>query len=210
MDILKIVRSHGLMPVLAVADASKAEGLGRSLIEGGLPIAEVTLRTPCALEVIKTMASMKGLLTGAGTVTNAEEALSVIEAGAQFIVSPALDKGVSEVCKAKGILYIPGVATPRDIQDSMNLGHKVVKFFPAETFGGVPALKALSAPYGSVTFMPTGGINVSNLSSYLSLPFVEACGGSWLVDKEDLAQGNWENIVKTVKEAVALVKTIRK
>ncbi|MCM8533915.1 MAG: bifunctional 4-hydroxy-2-oxoglutarate aldolase/2-dehydro-3-deoxy-phosphogluconate aldolase [Lentisphaeraceae bacterium] len=209
MEFLKFVRSLGLVPVLAVKDASKAEGLGKALVEGGLPIAEVTLRTESALDVIKSMSSVEGLVTGAGTVTNAEEAEQVIDAGAEFIVSPALDKGVSDVCKARNIPYIPGVASPRDIQDAMNMGHKTVKFFPAEAFGGVKTLKALAAPYGGITFMPTGGINVNNLESYLEQPFVEACGGSWLVDKNALAAGDWPTIIKTLKEGVALVNQIR-
>ena len=209
MEFLKFVRSLGLVPVLAVNDAEKAEGLGKALVEGGLPIAEVTLRTECALDVISTMAKIDGLVTGAGTVTNAEEAEQVIAAGAQFIVSPALDKGVSAVCKSNDIPYIPGVATPRDVQDALNMGHRVVKFFPAEAFGGVKTLKALAAPYAKVTFMPTGGINPQNLGNYLEQSFVEACGGSWLVDKQVLASGDFESIVETIKEAVSLVKSIR-
>ena len=209
MDLIKFVRSNGLVPVLAVQDASLADGLGKALIEGGLPIAEVTLRTDCALEVIKTMASIEGLVTGAGTVINGADAEKVIAAGAQFIVSPALSAEVSAVCKKHDVLYIPGVATPRDIQDAIVLGHKVVKFFPAEACGGVKTLKAFAAPYGGVTFMPTGGINTGNLADYLNLPFVEACGGSWLVGKEDLKNSNWAAIESTVKEAVQLVKDIR-
>ena len=209
MEFLKFVRSLGLVPVLAVQDASKAEGLGKALVEGGLPIAEVTLRTDCALEVISKMSKVDGLVTGAGTVTNAAEAEKVIDAGAEFIVSPALDQGVSDVCETRNIPYIPGVATPRDVQDALNMGHKAVKFFPAEAFGGVKTLKALAAPYGSVTFMPTGGINPQNLGSYLEQPFVEACGGSWLVDKEALAAGDWDKIINTIKDGVSLVKKVR-
>ena len=209
MDLMKFVRRNGLVPVLAVQEASLAEGLGHSLINGGLPIAEVTLRTDCALEVIRTMASLDGLVTGAGTVINGQDAEDVIEAGAAFIVSPALSAEVSAVCKKHDIPYIPGVATPRDIQDAIALGHKVVKFFPAEACGGVKTLKAYAAPYGGVTFMPTGGINTGNLADYLNLPFVEACGGSWLVGKKDLKNSNWSAIEATVKEAVQLVKSIR-
>lgn len=209
MNLIKFIRSHGLVPVLAVDDALLAEGLGKSLINGGLPIAEVTLRTECALEVIKTMSEIDGLVTGAGTVINGDDAEKVIEAGAAFIVSPALSAEVSAVCKKYDVPYIPGVATPRDIQDAIALGHQVVKFFPAEACGGVKTLKAFAAPYGGVTFMPTGGINTGNLADYLHLPFVEACGGSWLVGKEDLKNSNWSAIEGTVKEAVELVKSIR-
>ena len=209
MDLIEFVRKNGLVPVLAVHDASLAEGLGKSLINGGLPIAEVTLRTDCALEVIKTMASIEGLVTGAGTVINGDGAEKVISAGAKFIVSPALSAEVSEVCKKHGVPYIPGVATPRDIQDALALGHRVVKFFPAEACGGVKTLKAYAAPYGGVTFMPTGGINTQNLADYLALPFVEACGGSWLVGKDDLKNSNWSAIETSVREAVDLVKSIR-
>ena len=206
---MKFIRSHGLVPVLAVEDASLAESLGKSLVNGGLPIAEVTLRTDCALDVIRTMSSIEGLVTGAGTVINGDDAENVIEAGAAFIVSPALSAEVSAVCKKYDVPYIPGVATPRDIQDAIALGHKVVKFFPAEACGGVKTLKAYAAPYGGVTFMPTGGINTENLADYLNLPFVEACGGSWLVGKEDLKNSNWAAIETSVKEAVQLVKSIR-
>jgi len=209
MDLMDFVSGHGLVPVLAVQEASLAEGLGQSLVNGGLPIAEVTLRTDCALEVIKTMSEIDGLLTGAGTVINGDGAEKVIEAGAKFIVSPALSAEVSEVCKKENIPYIPGVATPRDIQDAIALGHDVVKFFPAEACGGVKTLKAFAAPYGGVNFMPTGGINAGNLSDYLSLPYVKACGGSWLVSKDDLKNRNWTAIEESVKEAVQLVKSIR-
>jgi 2-dehydro-3-deoxyphosphogluconate aldolase/(4S)-4-hydroxy-2-oxoglutarate aldolase len=209
MNIIDFVRNCGIVPVLAVKDIDRAEGLGNSLIEGGLPIAEVTLRTECALEVIRTMSRMEGLVTGAGTVINGKQAAEVIDAGAQFIVSPALSAEVSTVCRDKNIPYIPGVATPRDIQDAIALGHNVVKFFPAEANGGIKTLKAFAAPYGGVTFMPTGGINAGNLASYLELPFVEACGGSWLVNKNDLNEGNWESIKSTVREAVELVNQIR-
>lgn len=209
MDLMKFIRNRGLVPVLAVDDPSLAKGLGKALVAGGLPIAEVTLRTDCALEVISIMSSMEGLLTGAGTVINGEDAEKVIAAGAQFVVSPALSEAVSAVCKKHSILYIPGVATPRDIQDAIALGHRVVKFFPAEACGGVKTLKAYAAPYGGVTFMPTGGIGAENLADYLSLPFVEACGGSWLVGKDDLKNSNWTAIEASVKEAVQLVKSIR-
>ena len=209
MDLMKFIRSHGLVPVLAVEDASLADGLGQSLVKGGLPIAEVTLRTDCALDVIKAMASIDGLVTGAGTVLNGDDAENVIEAGAAFIVSPALSAEVSAVYKKYDVPYIPGVATPRDIQDAIALGHKVVKFFPAEACGGVKTLKAYAAPYGGVTFMPTGGINTENLADYLKLPFVEACGGSWLVGKGDLKNSNWSAIETSVKEAVQLVQSIR-
>lgn len=209
MDLIKFVRSNGLVPVLAVQDASLAEGLGKALINGGLPIAEVTLRTNCALDVIKTMSEIDGLVTGAGTVINGDDAENVIEAGASFIVSPALSAEVSAVCQKHDVPYIPGVATPRDIQDAIALGHKVVKFFPAEACGGVKTLRAFAAPYGGVTFMPTGGINTENLADYLNLPFVEACGGSWLVGKDDLKNANWSAIESTVKEAVQLVESIR-
>ena len=209
MNIIEFVGNNGLVPVLAVNSAGLAEGLGRSLIEGGLPIAEVTLRTDCAMDVIKTMSAMDGLVTGAGTVINGAQAEEVIEAGAQFIVSPALSAEVSTVCRERGIPYIPGVATPRDIQDAIALGHSVVKFFPAEANGGIKTLKSYAAPYGGVTFMPTGGINAANLASYLELPFVVACGGSWLVNKNDLNEGNWDSIKSTVRDAVELVKQIR-
>ena len=209
MNIIEFVGNNGLVPVLAVQKAELAKGLGQSLIDGGLPVAEVTLRTDCALEVISTMSRMEGLVTGAGTVINGQQAEEVIDAGAEFIVSPALSAEVSAVCRDRNIPYIPGVATPRDIQDAIALGHSVVKFFPAEANGGIKTLKSYAAPYGGVTFMPTGGINAANLASYLELPFVVACGGSWLVKKNDLNEGNWDAIKSTVREAVELVNQIR-
>lgn len=173
-----------IVPVVKLEKAEDAKDLAGALVRGGIPCAEVTFRTDAAAEAIRRMSeSYPDMLVGAGTVLKTEQVDAAIEAGAKFIVSPGLNPKVVRYCQEKGIPVYPGVATASEIEQALELGLSVVKFFPAEVNGGVKAIKALSAPYFQLRFMPTGGISQENIGSYLSCPQVIACGGSWMVKK---------------------------
>ena len=185
-DVLRQVELLGIVPVIAIESASDAEPLAKALYDGGLPCAEVTFRTKAAQEAMTRIAkAFPDLLLGAGTVLTIEQVKTAVDCGAKFIVSPGLNRTVVEYCVAKGIPVTPGVATPSEVEVALELGLEVVKFFPAEATGGLPYLKAISAPYKSLRFIPTGGVDEKNLLSYLKFPKVLACGGSWMV-KADL------------------------
>ena len=176
-----------IVPVVKLEKAEDAKDLAGALVRGGIPCAEVTFRTDAAAEAIRRMSeSYPDMLVGAGTVLKTEQVDAAIEAGAKFIVSPGLNPKIVRYCQEKGIPVYPGVATASEIEQALELGLSVVKFFPAEVNGGVKAIKALSAPYFQLRFMPTGGISQENIGSYLSCPQVIACGGSWMV-KESLS-----------------------
>lgn len=194
-----------LVPVIVCDDPTAADPLSAALVEGGLPIAEVTLRTPAAFDIIERMAKHSGLLVGAGTVLSAEQADRAIEAGAAFVVSPGLDEGVLSACQRRDVPVLPGVATASEVQQAVNLGLQNLKFFPAEAIGGTKLLKALSGPFPKVRFVPTGGIGPENLKDYLSLPAVLACGGSWMAPRDWIQRGEWERLTQAVREAVQLV-----
>ncbi len=196
----------GIVPVIALEEAADAAALAQALIDGGLPCAEVTFRTAAAEEVIKTMSKdFPQMLVGAGTVLTTEQADRAVAAGAKFIVSPGFNPAVVKHCLAKNIPVVPGCATPSEVEAALELGLEVVKFFPAEAAGGLPMLKAMSAPYGKVKFMPTGGINAKNLNTYLSFKKIIACGGSWMVSKDLLKAKNWAEVTRLSKEAVSLM-----
>lgn len=202
-EIITRFRNLGIIPVVVLEDAKDAIPLAKALCEGGLLAAEVTFRTEAAQESIRLMRqAYPNMLIGAGTVLTTEQADRAIEAGAQFIVSPGFNPKVVEHCQKKKICIIPGVAKPTDIEMALEFGIDVLKFFPAEQNGGLAMLKALSAPYTKVKFMPTGGIHVKNLTSYLKFDKVIACGGSWMVPKECIAAGRFEEIQRLTKEAV--------
>jgi 2-dehydro-3-deoxyphosphogluconate aldolase / (4S)-4-hydroxy-2-oxoglutarate aldolase len=205
-----IIANHRLLPVVEIQDVSQALPLGEALLAGGLPLAEVTFRSKAAPEAIRKMATLAGLCVGAGTILNIEQAQLAIDCGAQYLVSPGCFPKVIAFAKSKGIPIYPGVATPTDIGNAIEAGAEVVKFFPAETYGGLNALKALSGPFPQVRFVPTGGINEKNLPSYLAHPKVLACGGSWMVEKSLLLAGNWAEVQARVAAAVALVKQCSK
>jgi 2-dehydro-3-deoxyphosphogluconate aldolase/(4S)-4-hydroxy-2-oxoglutarate aldolase len=194
-----------IVPVLVVNDASKASMLGRLLVDNGLPIAEVTLRTPSALEVIAEMKKIDGLTVGAGTVLTAQNAEDAVNAGASFLVSPALHEEAILKAKELGVPIVPGIATPSEIARAMALGLETVKFFPAEAIGGLPLLKALGSVYPEMKIMPTGGIGPGNVNDYLALPNVIACGGSWMAPAKLVDQGDEEELARLIREAVALV-----
>jgi 2-dehydro-3-deoxyphosphogluconate aldolase / (4S)-4-hydroxy-2-oxoglutarate aldolase len=202
--ILENIGLTGIVPVIAIEYAEDAEPLAQALSEGGLPCAEVTFRTKAGKEAIARIAkSQPSLLLGAGTVLTVEQVQSAVDAGAKFIVSPGLNRKVVEYCLANDIPITPGVLTPSEIEVALEYGLEVVKFFPAEAGGGLAYLKAISAPYKSLRFIPTGGIDESNLLSYLRFPKVHACGGSWMVKPEMITNHQFDEIRKITSAAVA-------
>lgn len=204
MDILNEISNIGIVPVIALENAEQAVPLAKALIDGGLPCAEVTFRTAAAEESIRQMTRhFPDMLVGAGTILTAEQADKAVAAGAKFIVSPGLNEEVVRHCQKIGVPIIPGVATPSEVEKALSLGLTTLKFFPAEAAGGLAMIKAMSAPYSQVKFMPTGGINAKNVNSYLSFKKVIACGGSWMVSKELINSGNFAEITRLTKEAVA-------
>lgn len=201
--VLEEISKIGIVPVIALDDAKDAEPLAKALVEGGLPCAEVTFRTAAAEESIKIMSSkFPELLVGAGTVLTTEQVDRAVNAGAKFIVSPGLNPKVVKYCVDKGIPVTPGCANPSDVEQAIELGLDVVKFFPAEAAGGLNMIKSMAAPYVNMKFMPTGGINAKNVTSYLDFNKIIACGGSWMVSKDMLKTGDFEGIKKLTKEAV--------
>ena len=180
--------------------------LAEALIEGGLPVAEVTMRTSAAIGAMKAISAYDEILLGAGTVLTSDQVDMAVDAGAKYIICPGMHESVIERCLELDVLVIPGVITPSDIAKAMSYGLEVVKFFPAESFGGAKTLKAMAAPYGDMRFVPTGGINAGNVMNYLSMPSVVACGGSWMVDRSLIKLGEFDKITSLVSEAVTLVK----
>ena len=193
----------GIIPVIALDDAKDAAPLAEALIKGGLPCAEVTFRTAAAEESIRIMASQyPEMLVGAGTVLTTDQVDRAVNAGAKFIVSPGLNPKVVKYCVEKGIPVTPGTTNPSDIEQAIELGLEVVKFFPAEAAGGLNMIKSMAAPYTNMKFMPTGGINAYNVCNYLDFKKIIACGGSWMVKKDLISAGEFDKITALTKEAV--------
>jgi 2-dehydro-3-deoxyphosphogluconate aldolase/(4S)-4-hydroxy-2-oxoglutarate aldolase len=185
----RVMRTAPVIPVLVIDYASQARPLAEALVAGGLKVLEVTLRTPVALDAIREMKQVPGAIVGAGTVTNPLELENALAAGAEFIVSPGLTERVARVAIDKQVPFLPGVATASDIMRGLDLGLTEFKFFPAEASGGLPALKALAAPFGAIKFCPTGGITFETAPEWLAHPSVLCVGGSWVVPKgADMAQ----------------------
>lgn len=202
-NILDDISKIGIVPVLVLDDAKNAKPIAEALCNGGLPCAEITFRTEAAEESIKIMTEeFPEMLVGAGTVLTVEQVECAVNAGAKFIVSPGLNPKVVSYCVDNKITVVPGCTNPSDIEAAIELGLDTVKFFPAEAAGGVKMIKAMSAPYSNMRFMPTGGINASNLNEYLDFSKVIACGGSWMVNKESVSAGDFEQITALTKEAV--------
>lgn len=177
---------------------------------GGLPCAEITFRTAAAQQAIRSIASsLPGITLGAGTVLTVEQADRAVSAGAQFIVSPGFNEKVVDWCLETGVPVTPGVATPTEIEMALDRGLEILKFFPAEAMGGIKTLKAISAPYVGVRFIPTGGVNLDNLADYLGLPSVHCCGGSWLVKSKLISQGSFDEITRVTQDAMAVVHRVR-
>jgi 2-dehydro-3-deoxyphosphogluconate aldolase/(4S)-4-hydroxy-2-oxoglutarate aldolase len=197
-----------IIPVVAIDNADHASALADALIAGGLPCAEITFRTEAAEAAIENMATRGDITVGAGTVLTIEQAQKAMDAGATFIVAPGLNPRVVEFCLKHDIPVTPGVATPTDIEIAMGLGLDILKFFPAEALGGLKTLKAISAPYQTVKFIPTGGLNAANVADYLKHPKVAACGGSWMVKSSFIAEGGFDQITSLTREAVHIVKNL--
>lgn len=206
MDMNKVfmsIKKMGIVPVVTLERAEDAKPLAKALYEGGLPCAEITFRTDAAKEALRIMANAyPDMLIGAGTVLTTEQVDMAIDAGAAFIVSPGLNPEVVKYCISKGIPVIPGCATPSDMERAIELGLRVVKFFPAEAAGGLNMIKALSAPFATMQFMPTGGINEKNVTLYLDFPKIIACGGSWMVKEELICNKEFSQIKDITKKAV--------
>ena len=200
MCISKKVQELKIVPVVVIKDIADAEPTLRALCEGGLPVAEITFRTACAADAIKLgCEKFPEMLIGAGTVINREQCNKAIDCGAKFIVGPGFASEVAEVCRERGILYLPGCVTPTEIITAISYGIDVVKFFPCSNFGGLGTIKALSAAFPTLRFMPTGGISEDNVLEYLAFDKIIACGGSWMM------KGTPDEIREKTARAVALV-----
>ena len=200
----------GIIPVVVLDDPKDAASLAKALCENGLPCAEVTFRTAAAEESIRIMSKeFPDMLVGAGTVLTKEQVDRAIDAGAKFIVSPGLNPRIVQYCLDKSIPITPGTQTPSETEQALELGLKVVKFFPAEPAGGLNMIKAVAAPYTELKFMPTGGINAKNVRDYLAYSKIIACGGSWMVKKDLITAGKWDELAALVKEAAGIVKEVR-
>ncbi|TWT79411.1 putative KHG/KDPG aldolase [Planctomycetes bacterium CA13] len=197
-----------IIPVVAIQSVEDAVPLANSLSIGGLPVAEITLRTPAGLASIAALASRPDFLVGAGTVHSVDQAKQVADAGARFVVSPGLNPKTVQWCLDKQMPVFPGISSPTDLEMALDLGLKVVKFFPAEQIGGVKMLKALQGPYGEIRFIPTGGISESNLADYLALPSVIACGGSWMVKSDMINSGRFGEIERLTAEATRRLQSL--
>lgn len=203
MEFLEKLSLASLVPVIAINDAEDAVPLCKALSDGGLPVAEITFRTAAAEEAIRRVhEALPQVILCAGTVLTCEQVDRAVNAGAAAIVSPGLNPEVVKYCLSKGIPVCPGTANPSDIEVAMSLGLKTVKFFPAEALGGLKLIKAMSAPYGAMTFMPTGGVNESNMLDYLAFPKVLCCGGSWMVPKDAVEAKDWGRITELTRSAV--------
>ena len=203
-ELLNRIAQARLVPVVVLDDAAQADPLAEALVAGGLPVAEVTFRTSAAPAAIESMAGRGDILVGAGTVLTPAQVDAAVDAGAAYIVSPGFSPEVVARCQERGVLPLPGAVTATEIQAALAAGLEAVKFFPAETSGGAKAIKALSAPFAGVKFVPTGGINTANLAEYTALPSVLAIGGSWMVPRSAVNDGDFDTITTLTREAVAL------
>ncbi|MCC4816344.1 2-dehydro-3-deoxyphosphogluconate aldolase [Vibrio lentus] len=206
MNIKQQLKTLKVIPVIAIDNAEDIIPLGKVLAENGLPAAEITFRSEAAVEAIRLLReSQPDMLIGAGTVLNREQAIAAKEAGATFVVSPGFNPNTVKACQEIGIDIIPGVNNPSTVEAALEMGLTTLKFFPAEASGGINMVKSLLAPYTDIEIMPTGGINPNNIKDYLAIPRVLACGGTWMVDKKLIEEGNWEELAHLTREAVKLI-----
>ena len=202
MDVLKRLAQSGVVPVVVLEDAKDAVPTAKAMLAGGIDVMEITFRTAAAADSIKAVAQeCPDMVVGAGTVINLEQCKLAVECGAKFIVSPGYDEETVAWCCDNGIPVTPGCVTPTEIMMALKHGLKVLKFFPANVYGGLSALKSLAGPFGGVKFIPTGGVNAQNLAEFISSPYVHAVGGSWICPKADIAAGNFDKITALCKEA---------
>jgi len=203
-EVVERFRALRVVPVIVIEDATRAASLAGALSEGGLPCAEVTFRTKSAADAIRRMRDAQPeMLIGAGTVLTPTQVDSALDAGATFIVAPGFNPVVVDYCLERDVPIFPGTCTPSEVEAALMRGLRVVKFFPAEPAGGLSYLKAIAAPYGEVSFMPTGGITRGNLASYLAFPRIVACGGSWMASPEWIAKGDFDAIRAETERTVA-------
>ena len=209
-EVLKQIEKIGIVPVVVLNDTKDAEPLAKALCDGGLPCAEVTFRTDAAEECIRIMSEkFPDMLIGAGTVLTTEQVDRAVAAGAKFIVSPGINPAIVKYCVERNIPITPGTANPSDVEQALENGLDVVKFFPAEPLGGLKLIKAMAAPYVGVKFMPTGGINANNVREYLAYDRILACGGSWMVSSDLVKAGDFAKNTELTREAADIVKEIR-
>ena len=210
MSLHKIIENCGIIPVVVLDDVSNAVPLAKALLAGGINICEITFRTAAAEESIRQIAlNVPEMIVGAGTVITKEQLKAATDAGAKFIVSPGSDLEVIRYAKELGVYMLPGAVTPTEIMQLIKEDIKVIKFFPAENYGGLKTIKALSAPFPNIKFVPTGGVSLSNLTAYLEFDKIAAVGGSWLCTKDLIKDGKWDEITKLSKEAMDIFKSVR-
>ena len=202
MDVMERLANSIVVPVVVLDKVEDAIPTAKAMAAGGVDTMEITLRTACALEAIKAVAdNCPEVLVGAGTVVNVEQAKQAVAMGAKFIVSPGFSDEVVGWCVENNIPVAPGCVTPTEIMAAMKHGLKMVKFFPANVYGGLNAMKNLAAPFGGMKFLPTGGVNTANIKEYIDAPFIHAVGGSWVCPKADIVAGNWDKITNLCMEA---------
>ena len=202
------LEKHKIVPVVVLNKLEDTIPTLTAMSRGGIKVAEITFRTECAADAIKlasTSSECADILIGAGTVINADQCEKAISSGAKFIVSPGFGPDVAEVCKKHDVPYLPGVCTPTEIMAALKYDLKILKFFPAGAFGGLKTLKALSAAFPQVRFLPTGGVDASNMGEFFSQKFTAAVGGSWMVKGDLIAQGKFDEIDRLSREAVSLL-----
>ena len=210
MSLHKIIENSGIIPVVVLDDAAKAVPLAKALLAGGINICEITFRTAAAEESIRQIAlNVPEMIVGAGTVITKEQAKAATDAGAKFIVSPGSDLEVIRYAKELGVYMLPGAVTPTEVMQLIKEDIKVIKFFPAENYGGLKTIKALSAPFPNIKFVPTGGVSLSNLTTYLEFDKIAAVGGSWLCTKDLITNDKWDEITELSKEAMDIFKSVR-
>ena len=208
-DIVKQIEDLKVVPVIAIKNLDDADRLADALTAGGIPCAEITLRTEAGLAAIELLAKRSDFLVGAGTVHSAEQAQAVVDAGAKFVVAPGFNPKTVAKCIDMKVPIFPGTSNPTDLEQALEFGLEIVKFFPAEAMGGVKTLKAFHGPYHTVRFMPTGGVSMANLQDYLSLPYVIGCGGSWMAKGDLIAAGRFDEITRLSAETMAMVKEFK-
>lgn len=207
-DIKQQIKDLKIIPVIAIDNAEDIIPLGKVLVENGLPVAEITFRSEAAEKAIRLLReSQPEMLIGAGTVLNREQVIAAKEAGATFIVSPGFNPNTVRACQELNIEIIPGVNNPSAVEAALEMGLTTMKFFPAEPSGGINMVKSLLAPYTNLELMPTGGIKPSNINDYLAIPRVIACGGTWMVEKSLIEKGDWDELDRLTREAVALIQS---
>lgn len=202
MTVLERLKNAMVVPVVVIDDKKDAVNTAKALLKGGIDVMEITMRTQCAPDAIKEVSeNCPEMLVGAGTVLSVEQCKLAVKMGAKFIVSPGFDSQVVSWCIENNITVTPGCVTPSEITSAVNMGLEVVKFFPANIYGGLDTIKNLSAVFGKIKFMPTGGINSGNIKEYIDSPFIHAVGGSWVCPKSDIAQGNFDKITDLCQKA---------